>query len=117
MTLYDILRDAKYTQQFSVYITNDYDQNILIGRGTRPEMLDEHQTGGCVFDHLMDNIDRWVIRGERMIVFVLSKRHKKPFEKYFLHSDEWGHEPNKRPWRYSIETEEYTDDYIKMSSL
>lgn len=41
MRLYDILECAMYYQKFSVYITNAYDQNLLIGRGTRAEMLAE----------------------------------------------------------------------------
>lgn len=113
MTLYDLLKDAQYTQPFTVYVTNNYDQNVLIGRGTRPEMLDEKETGGNVFDHLKDTVERWVIKDGRMIVFIFSKRFKKPFEKYFIDSDKWGDGPDQRPWLYSFETEIYTDKYIK----
>ena len=40
MTLHDVLSSVQYFQPLSVYLRNDYDQNFLIGRGTRPEMLD-----------------------------------------------------------------------------
>ena len=114
MTLYDLLNSAVYTQQFSVYLTNAYDQNLLIGRGTRAEMLDEDETGGGIFSNLMSKVDRWEIRKERMIVFIADENYDERVEKQFSNSDKWGKEPENRPWRHSIETELYTDKYIKM---
>lgn len=31
MKLYDLLQVVSYKQQFAVYVTNIYDQNILVG--------------------------------------------------------------------------------------
>lgn len=115
MKLYDILESAMYFQQFSVYITNIYDQNLLIGRGTRAEMLDERSgENGDIFNHLMDNVSHWTIRNGRMIVFIEDEYRNARVETRFSNSDKWGKDPEHRPWRHSIETEEYTDEYINI---
>ena len=116
MTLHDILTTAQYTQQISVYLQNDYDQNLLIGRGTRPKMLDEKEVGTAVFDHLMDRVVLWIAKKDRLLVFIEDEKHEIPFEEQLSDSDEWGETPDKRPWRYSIETEEYTDAFIQVVS-
>ena len=63
MILHGLLDSSVYSQQFSVYLTNDYDQNLLIGRGTREEMLNEDES---FFSHLMDKVVVWEIRGDRL---------------------------------------------------
>ena len=114
MDLHGLLDTAMYNQELSVYLTNSYDQNLLIGRGTRAEMLDELKNGGTVFSHLKDKVDRWVIRNGRMIVFIRDENYDKMVEELFLGSNKWGEDPENRPWRHGIETEEYTDKYIAM---
>lgn len=116
MKLYDILEPAMYYQQFSVYITNAADQNLLIGRGTRAEMLDEKEHGGCVFSHLLDRVDHWTLNpaGDRVLLFIADENYDREVEELFNGSDTWGEKVNERPWRYSIETEEYTDEFINM---
>lgn len=109
MVLHGLLDSSVYSQQFSVYLTNDYDQNLLIGRGTREEMLNEDES---FFSHLMDKVVVWEIRGDRLIVFIEDEHHKERMEEQFSNSDKWGKEPGERPWRHSIETELYTDKYI-----
>lgn len=98
MKLYDILEAALYSQQFSVYITNIYDQNLLIGRGTRAEMLDERNgEQGDIFNHLMDKVSHWVIRNGRMIVFIEDEYCNDRVEKRFSNSDRWGERPGASP--------------------
>jgi hypothetical protein len=114
MKLWDMLECAMHFQPFSVYITNAYDQNLLIGRGTRSEMMDANKTSESVFSHLMDDIDYWVLGadGKRVLIFIRNKDYDRPLEELFSLSNRWGSKPNERPWRYSIETERYTDKYI-----
>lgn len=114
MDMHGLLDTAMYNQELSVYLTNSYDQNLLIGRGTRAEMLDELKNGGSVFSHLKDKVDRWVIRNGRMIVFIRDENYDKMVEELFMDSDKWGEDPDSRPWRHGSETEEYTDKYIAM---
>lgn len=110
MMLHGLLDSSVYSQLFSIYLTNDYDQNLLIGRGTREEMLDAGESS--IFSHLTDKVVVWEIRGNRMIVFIEDEHHKERVEEQFSNSDKWGKEPDKRPWRHSTETELYTDKYI-----
>ena len=49
-----------------------------------------------------------------MIVFIRDENYDKRVEELFIHSDKWGEDPDSRPWRHGIETEEYTDKYIAM---
>ena len=112
MTLWEMLDSAEYYQPFSVYITNAADQNLLIGRGTRREIVDEEKT--TVFDHLMDTVDMWRIRNNRMIIFIRDKNFDEYVEGQFSCADAWGKKPEERPWRYSSETELYTDKYIRI---
>lgn len=54
MTLYDIVASAQYMQVFSIYLTNDYDQNIPIARGTRSDMIENDEDNEeDFFNHLM----------------------------------------------------------------
>lgn len=39
MTLCELLQCVTYDQKLVIYLTNEYDQNLLIGRGTRRELL------------------------------------------------------------------------------
>ena len=112
MILWELLNCAEYFQPLSVYITNAADQNLLIGRGTRKEIVDEEKT--TVFDHMMDEVEMWRIRNNRMLIFIRDKHFDEYVEEQFSNSDSWGEEPEKRPWRYSRETELYTDKYIKV---
>lgn len=109
MILHGLLDTATYNQQFSIYLGNDYDQNLLIARGTREEMMADDET---LFSHLLDKVTVWEIRGDRLIVFIEDEHHNERLETQFKSSDKWGKGPDQRPWRYSIETELYTDKYI-----
>ena len=115
MILYDILDTAQYFQKFTIYITNAYDQNLCIGRGTRAEMLDEAKNCSSVFDHLLDKVEYWCVSKcteNQIVVFIRDEYYGERVEKRFSQSDKWGTDVNSRPYRYSIETEEYTDEYL-----
>lgn len=113
MKLYDILKTAKFNAPFAIYITNAYDQNLLIGHGIRNLVIDEEST--TVFDHLMDDVERWCIGVDgTMCVFIIDENYEKRCEEIFPMSDKWGNSVDKRPWRHGIETLEYTDKYIRV---
>ena len=73
MTLYDIVSKAQYMQVFSIYLTNAYDQNIPIARGTRREMLrlDVEENEEDFFNHLMCQVEYFHITEKGvMVVFI-----------------------------------------------
>lgn len=118
MTLYDIVSKAQYTQVFSIYLTNIYDQNIPIARGTRSEMisLDVGENEENFFDHLMCDVDYFHITDKRvMVVFILDEHSEEPISKIYSNEyiKSWDNfNPKTRPWLYGIETEEFTDKYL-----
>ena len=56
MTLYDLLSTGQYMQTYSIYVTNIYNQNIPIARGTLSDMLkyEAEEGEGEFFMHLKD---------------------------------------------------------------
>lgn len=118
MTLYDIVSKAQYMQVFSIYLTNAYDQNIPIARGTRNEMfeLDAEENEGEFFNHLMCQVDYYhITENEVMVIFIRDEHFEK--QASYNYSDEYvkrwdKFNPKTRPWLYGIETEEYTDKYL-----
>ena len=118
MTLYDIVSKAQYMQVFSIYLTNAYDQNIPIARGTRREMvwLDEKENEEDFFNHLMCQVEYFHITEKRVMVVFIRDEHFEEQASY-NYSDEYvkrwdKFNPKTRPWLHGIETEEYTDKYL-----
>ena len=114
MTLYDIVSKAQYTQVFSIYLTNIYDQNIPIVRGTKSEMIS--MDADNFFDHLMCDVEYFNVTNKGVMVVFISDEH---FEERasIRYSDEyvkrWDNlNPKTRPWLHGFETEEYTDMYL-----
>ncbi len=110
MKLYDLLQVTRYDQQFAVYVTNIYDQNILVGAGVRSELLDESENE-LLFDHLIDKVDMLRVSkdGKILVVFVVDKNYKKRAEKLYSkdYTKHWdGRDIKTRPYRYLSEIEE-----------
>ena len=118
MTLYDIVSKAQYMQVFSIYLTNAYDQNIPIARGTRNEMigLDAEENDENFFNHLMCQVEYYHITENGVMVIFIRDEHFEEQASY-NYSDEYvkrwdKFNPKTRPWLHGIETEEYTDKYL-----
>lgn len=114
MKLWDLLSVAQFNQQFDVYVTNIYDQNLPIGKGTRAELMaqEELQTFGkdefLVFDHLQDEVDRYIVIGSVMIVLVKDMYYEDYVENQYNKSyvNTWKLEDvNSRPYLTSWEIE------------
>lgn len=109
-TLHNLLTSCQYPQVFWVYKQNDYDQNILIAKGTKQEMLEDEEMGFDIIDHINDEVEYWTIRQDGAM-FVRLKWDKKAEDEY---SDEyvksWGRNPHSRPWLYSAELDDFMDD-------
>ena len=120
MTLYDIVSKAQYMQVFSIYLTNIYDQNIPIARGTRSEMIsmDADENEENFFDHLMCDVEYFSVTNKGVIVVYIRDEHfeeqasNRYFDEYVKRWDNLN--PKTRPWLHAIETEQYTDKYLWM---
>ena len=114
MTLYDLLVATQQGQKFFVYVTNTYDQNLLIGTGVRRQLLDEYENDECFF-YLMDEVDQITIAkdGKSLVVKIKDENYLKNAkelydEDYVKYWD--NRNPETRPWRYSTELEDFKMD-------
>lgn len=110
MTLYDILRATKYDQRFSCYLTNNYDQNLPIGFGTRRELLDE-EINDELFDFLMCPVSLLTIAKDGALVVRLTDEHfNERIEDRFPENQTkmWSAlNPGSRPYKFSSELEDF----------
>ena len=118
MTLYDLVNAGQYMQIYSVYITNAYDQNIPVSRGTLSEMLgyDVDENDYRFFEHLMDKVEYYHITEKGIMVVFLRDEHFEDSADYNYSEDyvkKWDRRnPKTRPYLFGIETEEYTEKYL-----
>lgn len=109
-TLHNLLTSCQYPQVFWIYKQNDHDQNILIAKGTKHEMLEDEEMGFDIIDHINDEVEYWTIRKDGA-VFVRLKWDKQAENEY---SEEyvkrWGRNPHSRPWLYSAELDDFIDN-------
>jgi hypothetical protein len=107
-------------QVFSIYLTNIYDQNIPIARGTRSEMIsmDADENEENFFDHLMCDVEYFSVTNKGVIVVYIRDEHfeeqasNRYFDEYVKRWDNLN--PKTRPWLHASETEQYTDKYLWM---
>lgn len=108
MTLWDMLNAAQYFQKFEVYVTNAYDQNVLVGNGVRQEML---ANGEEIFDHLMDTVEYFSTEkfsdNGAIVIMLRDKHYEEPLENQYWNKDytsKWSpSDPKSRPFKYSVE--------------
>ena len=116
MKLWDILEASQYNQIFSIYVTNVYGQNIPVARGTRSEMQEYDLDDGDLFYHLMDDVEYFHITKKGIMVLFLRDNHYEENAEQQYSEDyvkKWDRkDPKTRPYLHSIETEEYTDEWI-----
>ena len=116
MKLWDMLAASQYMQIFSIYVTNAYGQNIPIARGTQTEMQEYDLGEGDLFDHLIDEVEYFSITKKGvMVLFLRDKHYEEKAETQYSddYVSRWDRrDPLTRPYLHSIETEEYTDEWI-----
>ena len=117
MTLYDLISCAQYDQEFSIYLLNSYDQNLPIARGTRGAMLkrDTEDNDEELFRHLMDKVEYFCVRKCVVVVYVRDDTFDKKMQDQYPQDyvERWDiHDPKSRPFLFTRETEQYTDNYL-----
>ena len=108
-TLHNLLTSCQYPQVFWIYQMNDYDENILLTKGTKQEMLEDDENSFDLIDHINDVVEYWTIR-EDGAMFVRLRMNDRAKE---LYSDDyvkrWDRfNPTKRPYLYSAEMDDFT---------
>lgn len=106
-TLHNLLTSCTYDQVFWIYRCNDYDQNLLLAKGTKQEIF-ESEEGFDVLDHINDVVKIWTIREDGAMFIKLEWDEKAEdiyFEDYVKKWDRFN--PDKRPWLYSAEMDNF----------
>jgi hypothetical protein len=88
---------------------NDYDENILLTKGTKQEMLEDDENNFNLIDHINDVVEYWTIRedGAMFVRIRMNDRAKELFsEDYVKKWDRFN--PNKRPYLYTAEMDDFT---------
>lgn len=118
MTLHEIMMSGQYFQVYSVYITNTYDQNIPLARGTLTEILGYMAEEGdtTFFRHLTDKVEYYHITENKVMVVFVRDEHFGETVEYDYSEDyiaKWNNlDPKTRPFLHGIETEEYSDEWL-----
>ena len=108
-TLHNLLTSCRYDQVFWIYRHNDYDQNILLTKGTKQEML-EGEYAFDLLDHINDVVEYWTIR-EDGAMFIRLRWEEEAKDIYLEDSvKKWDrYNPLHRPYLYSAEMDDFTN--------
>ena len=108
-TLHNLLTTCQCMQAFWIYQTNDYDQNILLAKGTKQEMLENEEQNFDLLDHINDVVEHWTIR-EDGAMFIRLKMDEMAEEQYSSrYVKKWDRKyPRTRPYLYSAEMDDFT---------
>lgn len=109
--LIDILTTCRYDQHFFIYETNDYDQNVLLGKGTIEELRENDE-----FDlaYLTSEIEIWQIRDDGTMFIQVEgntprRMRQEEYAKEYV--ERWdNYDPKTRPWLYSAELDCFGHD-------
>lgn len=106
-TLHNLITSCQFPQVFYIYRTNDYDQNILLARGTKQEMLEDEEVNFDLLEHINDIVEYWTIRqdGAMFVRLRMAERAEDLYLKDYV--EKWGRNPNSRPWLYSAELDDF----------
>ena len=88
---------------------NDYDENILLTKGTKQEMLEDDENNFDLIDHINDVVEYWTIRedGAMFVRLRMDDRAKEMFSEDYVRK--WDrYNPTKRPYLYSAEMDDFT---------
>ena len=109
-TLHNLLTSCQYPKVFWIYQMNDYDENILLTKGTKQEMLEDDENSFDLIDHINDVVEYWTIRedGAMFVRIRMDDRAKELFsEDYVKKWDRFN--PLKRPYLYTAELDDFTN--------
>ena len=57
MKLSEIFTITRYDQKMYIYVTNAYDQNVCLGRGTRYDIICDTENCDDILPHMLDEVD------------------------------------------------------------
>lgn len=112
MRLYELMHASVYYNVYFIYARNEFGECFKIDEGTWIEMLNDPDGEYNLWWHCGDEVDQWLVTPHgNIIVYVRDKQYKVPAKERGYregYMEKWDRfDPNTRPYRYTLETEEY----------
>ena len=81
MKLCEIFSLTRYDQKMYIYVTNAYDQNVCLGRGTRYDIICDVANVDNILPHMLDEVNMVSVTPDGgMQILVRDAMYKKPLE-------------------------------------
>ena len=109
-TLHNLLVSCQYPQVFWIYLSNNYDENILLAKGTKREMFGDADIMYDLIEHINDPVSYWSIRedGAMFVRLCMDEKAEKQFsDDYVQRWDRFN--PKTRPYLFSSEMDDFMD--------
>lgn len=110
MKLCEIFSLTRYDQKMYIYVTNAYDQNVSLGRGTRYDIICDAENCDDILPHMLDKVDMISVTPDGGLqVLVRDRMYEKPLEEQYDkdYAATWkNHDKSTRPFRFSAELED-----------
>ena len=108
-TLHNLLTSCQHCQVFWIYRMNDWDQNILLAKGTKAKMFSDEQMRPELIDHINDTVEYWTIRedGAMFVRLIMEDRAEDQYQDIYVKRwDRWN--PASRPYLMSAEMDDFS---------
>lgn len=110
MKLSEIFTITRYDQKMYIYVTNAYDQNVCLGRGTRYDIICDVENVDNIFPHMLDEVNMVsVTQDGGMQILVRDAMYEKPLEEQYDkdYVTTWkSYDKSTRPFQFSAELED-----------
>ena len=101
---------TRYDQKMYIYVTNAYDQNVSLGRGTRYDIVCDEENCDDILPHMLDEVDIISVTPDGGLqILVRDAMYEKPLEEQYDkdYVTTWkNHDKSTRPFRFSAELED-----------
>lgn len=111
MKLCEIFSLTRYDQKMYIYVTNAYDQNVSLGRGTRYDIVCDKENCDDILHHMLDEVDMITVTPDGGLqVLVRDAMYEKPLEEQYDKSyvAKWDNrDKSTRPFLFGCELEDF----------
>lgn len=111
MKLCEIFSLTRYDQKMYIYVTNAYDQNVSLGRGTRYDIVCDEENCDDILPHMLDEVDMITVTPDGGLqVLVRDAMYEKPLEEQYDKSyvAKWDNRyKSTRPFLFGCELEDF----------
>lgn len=104
------ISNIKADQKMYIYVTNAYDQNVCLGRGTRYDIICDEENVDDILPHMLDEVDIISVTPDGGLqILVRDAMYEKPLEEQYDkdYVATWKNfDKSTRPFRFGAELED-----------